>query len=742
VSTKRQRKVQRAIVNIALLVSPFVVCPLIMKIRPGEPPDFSDTRTVFQWRNGTWTAASQLAGGTDGLRISPSGKIWTSSPRSQAILQLENGNWVRHRAAGSFVLLGEEVWAATRDGVARFDGHDWKLYPESLKTRSPLAIAAGASGVWVVDRAGSLSHFDGETWGIENLKDSPAGKEWTERISEYDVQLAVTGDGALWLALDGVWRRDTKGWREVLPHIGSARFAMLGSDQDQLWFYDKQIHKVNPAGVIGAGIEHKDLPLPKDAWIRAVANSKSQTWIAAPKDVLLYDGNNWRHLGIPAGMSWVRELAAAPDGTVWAVGERRSRLKVALWVAPPLLASAFALIALGSLLVVWAKGNVDGDPESVQAVGQAAQAIDGMDMAALSAAATRQGRATWWWKVPAFLIGFPVAVGVVTSGPGWLAGMWQIPVWPLYATEIAVGVAVAAICIRRWFRNGSVPAKPGSDPLPPVIRFVFALAGIPWFLIHVGWMPGWLLIGMVLLGFVYLMQPRHILTALLSQKWIKAGDYDRALAIYRRFSFGRPSALMLGNQANVLKLAGRLTEAEHCVRRALLSGESIAAEDRIRALCALAGTLALQGRFEEAERCLQPLIPQAGKLTRPIAEMAEVLFLQGKEPGRIIGLIDSVLRRQKPSASAEELAMKAWALTALGHLPEAENAIREALGKADRTFCAGFASLHWRVGRARMAAQRLGEALEHFRIGAQADPHGQYGGLSRLELQQHGAQGD
>jgi hypothetical protein len=65
-----------------------------------------------------------------------------------------------------------------------------------------------------------------------------------------------------------------------------------------------------------------------------------------------------------------------------------------------------------------------------------------------------------------------------------------------------------------------------------------------------------------------------------------------------------------------------------------------------------------------------------------------------------------------------------------------------ALQTADSPFRALAASVHWRVGRTLLAAQRLAEGLEHLRKGSQADPHGHFGRMARLELQQHGAQGD
>ena len=62
-------KKKRAVVITALLVAAVVGCPLVMLVKPGRPPDFSDSRSVYRWHGGRWTSVPALAGGTEELKV-------------------------------------------------------------------------------------------------------------------------------------------------------------------------------------------------------------------------------------------------------------------------------------------------------------------------------------------------------------------------------------------------------------------------------------------------------------------------------------------------------------------------------------------------------------------------------------------------------------------------------------------------------------------------------------------------
>jgi hypothetical protein len=62
------------------------------------------------------------------------------NPAKTGARWLADGAWVHYGAAdfgtttelvAGFALQGEEVWAATGEGVLRFDGNKWTLYPEA-----------------------------------------------------------------------------------------------------------------------------------------------------------------------------------------------------------------------------------------------------------------------------------------------------------------------------------------------------------------------------------------------------------------------------------------------------------------------------------------------------------------------------------------------------------------------------------------------------------------------------------
>jgi hypothetical protein len=282
-------KNKRVLVRIALLTMPVMAGPLIRLVHPVSPPHFRDSRSVYVWHDvwhdgrhgGKWTPLAPLPGGTEGIAISESGALWATTPSRKGINRWDGVRWVRYKGSdfgsvrdalpGGFAIKGDKVWAAAREGVARFDGQRWRMYPEAVKTRRAAATAAGPSGVWVIDESANLSHFDGEAWSVENLKKSPPGTDWDDRVEEDQPELRETADGAVWLLLGGLWRMDGAGWRHIKrDDINWFDATMIGQDGDRVWLNDDpHIFEVKPDGRDGqsfrsAGVAHKqgrgDLP--------------------------------------------------------------------------------------------------------------------------------------------------------------------------------------------------------------------------------------------------------------------------------------------------------------------------------------------------------------------------------------------------------------------------------------------------------------------------------------------------
>jgi tetratricopeptide (TPR) repeat protein len=248
-------------------------------------------------------------------------------------------------------------------------------------------------------------------------------------------------------------------------------------------------------------------------------------------------------------------------------------------------------------------------------------------------------------------------------------------------------------------------------------------------------------IGCILL-FPALLLWRDILAVHLTKKPWLSGEYDRALGRLRWLSFRSPTPQMLLLEGIIQQMAGRGAEAEQCLRGALSEARSATPEFRSRALCCLGFTLTDLGRYEESQRCMESVLAMGDKTGSARIGIADMLLEQGKEPEKALALIEEAIKIKKSRlALPERMGSKAWALALMGRQREMDEAVATALGATDQSLKAVAASVHRRIGKALVAAQRVAEAIEHFRTAVRSDPQGQIGTLSRLELERLGALG-
>src|ERR1051325_9311696 len=64
------------------------------------------------------------------------------------------------------------VWAATQDGLARYDGHAWQAInlPRKMETNYPRSIrAAKDGGIWIGSFDGGLAYLRDDKWTITHM---------------------------------------------------------------------------------------------------------------------------------------------------------------------------------------------------------------------------------------------------------------------------------------------------------------------------------------------------------------------------------------------------------------------------------------------------------------------------------------------------------------------------------------------------------------------------------------------
>ena len=735
----------------ALVVLAMGACAALGRITPGPPPDFRDSGALHYFAGGRWMSVPMVPGGVENLAVSTTGAIWTMNPSRTAVLRWDGARWTHYPAAQlglagairvvGLALRGDEAWVATGNGIAHFDGRNWRT-DQAMLMASPAAIAAGPSGVWLIDREAGLAHFDGINWTFENLRFTPAGANWDERAEYAEPQLEVAADGAPWLLLDGLWRRDESGWSEHrMLHVDWCSAAMVAHAGSNIWLRTpSHIFELKPDHSLGRVYEQQDLPIPSSYGLFDVAAAKGSTWIATSKNLLEFQDGSWLRHDLPPGGSVVKEVAAAPGGGAWVVSENRPIWRIALWLAPSLGAVLLVLLSIGTLAVVWAGGASKKRWAAHRAVMEAAGIVRSREDAETEKTLEKRDRALWW-KLPAFLAGFPYLVkgvewsrlyfeGVWVDAPGWVS--WAAAVFP-----IAAGVAVLAL---RWFRQWSKPT-PVLSTETILIRLVLYLAVANFFFSKLA--SGGAVLNGVAIAVAVLVLLRNVIAARATSPLLHSGQYDRALARLRWLSLPRPTAWMTFQRGLLLGAAARHAEAEECYRRVLAVSGNATPAFRNHLLLCLGYTYTDLGRYEEAERCLEVLIDLGDLQGSGRHGIADLLLQRSREAPKALSLVEESMRICSAGwYGAERMGNKAWALALIGKREEMSEPLAAAMqGAHGLKNVAAAASIYWRAGKALAAAGRVSEAIEQFRTAFQIDPHGHHGMLARTDLLHYGAEG-
>lgn len=212
------------------------------------------------------------------------------------------------------------IWVGTDEGVIRFDGVNFfSLGPQEGFRGGPVQILYGDTrgALWIGSVDDGLSCWQGGKLRKFTMNDGLPSASITA--------LAEDGDGRIWIGTQNgltLWqdgRLMTVAGAEIFS--GKTVTTLFGDSKGTMW-----------VGATGAGIfsyrngkfiQLQDPSLNhlfQDPHCLLVDHQK-RIWIGAGDAfVLCKDGNQWRRFGMPRHLAthYIRKLAEAPDGTVWA----------------------------------------------------------------------------------------------------------------------------------------------------------------------------------------------------------------------------------------------------------------------------------------------------------------------------------------------------------------------------------------------------------------------------------------
>jgi tetratricopeptide (TPR) repeat protein len=609
-----------------------------------------------------------------------------------------------------FALAGEELWAPTGEGVIHYDGKRWQIYKEAAADEEA-SIVAGGGEVWLIDSTGKFSHYLHGKWESEHLVLPGVKPEESETP-----KLARTDNGTVWLAWQGLWRRDGAAWTRV-----TESGHLIGAAGDRVWLFDA-------AGlrVISMDGRHQDSYTSAQTGAAFdVASAGGRTWFATANGLLEFDGSAWRTLP-PAGKQTAgyRRVAIGPAGALWVVAMPSPQsMQFYRKMLPVTLFLPIAIIAL----VFWIfRGARQRRVRQHQMVTSAVHHATGEIPEEL-----RKGEQTLkmggWYTV--------IMLGGCAVGGTLLYRLWpSAPVWtyPLLVLVIHLAITFQKSLIKRTPQAWD-PIGPGAPSRYDWGKTGKTVAGAALVILllnadrfpQLSFLRGWMFWVLILGASFY----QVIMASLLSPA-LQSGNYDRALNIVRWLNFYNPSGMeALRKTGYLLLFAGRHREAEDTLRRSLASAQ--ARTSYASALEYLGDALMEQGRYDEAMRSYEAAVYAFPWWRRAYRGMAETLLRQGKKPEQALEWIEKIVdfaglsyaqRKQNGRPQDDYWALKAWALARLGRRSEVPDAIEKALQATNKKVLPDLAATYYRAGMAMQAISNDAAAREYLTRGADLDP--------------------
>jgi tetratricopeptide (TPR) repeat protein len=740
---KKRNRILRFLVSLLLIV----VLGSWLWSRVWPPPG-----TLLSYEEGTWRALTPCGAAND-IESSRNGDLWVQSRLFARVCHYDGADFTvfaprqmspNALGLGDIAVQGDAVWATVGNGVVRYDGEQWQLFPEidDLIDGQIVPIVANDLGVFVAEQYGNVLFFDGNTWSRWHLAE--VFSKLQEPTPTYP-RLEVASE-ELWVLYYGLWHFDGETWDQIeaIREDIAEYYGFLGAEANAVWLSDgSSVLRIELNGD-WQQFPYEEIGLPAYAHVyRAVADDDTM-WFATSDGLLTYDRNTWHTPSVPAiespfpildiAFNRAQPVVAAATGLVYDedfVNDYANQYVLALQTPNVLFPFALAL-----LFVPLLRSNVR---RTRQAHALLLEAIPNLEQHLSLFRTDRAGNALSLRFIAVLIVGLVLPFSGIQLLPMFCILIGLVHVLNVVPILVNLRNPTLDLANRAYVRRMTVQMSLFTSIFMLGLLLSLLLINAIVGRLFQDWPPAFLFVALfaVVLADFGLWLTSSLPALLITRRYVAGGHYAAALErieSWQHFFVSRWHRLYF--ESYVLSLTARYEDAEWALRKTLAEGQNNGPPALASTIVSLGQILDSEGRYDEAFKVLSAALKMLPDERLPYRELAQHFLRRGLEPNTALQLTSIMMRfTRRPirhisneyAQWAVTMGVRAWALAATEDFSAADAMMKRAFEKTDRRFKPQLAALHFISGMVERLKGNIVGAHEQFAAATALDPDGAAG---------------
>jgi ligand-binding sensor domain-containing protein/tRNA A-37 threonylcarbamoyl transferase component Bud32 len=278
--------------------------------------------------SGDWETVPQLEYHTVyAMHQARDGSLWFVGSGGATRYDPVNGDWqqfdrgpreISYWEVTDIVEDEQVLWFGTYEGLASYDGVDWKAWTtdDEIGANAVYAIRQDGSGaLWFVHSDGvGLSRYNAADGTWQRFGEAEGALDWLSLPG-------VDAEGHLWIGDYGELKWfDGSTWQSFTPfELEDVSIYAIDFDADDVqWLVtDSGVIRYDPAMAEWTAYSESDHPVLEDVTAMLITHDGT-LWLGGVSGLVRFDGVEWvTPDGDGTALDWIDDIAEAPDGSLW-----------------------------------------------------------------------------------------------------------------------------------------------------------------------------------------------------------------------------------------------------------------------------------------------------------------------------------------------------------------------------------------------------------------------------------------